>query len=363
MKVIFTLGHPAHFHLYKHTINNLKQKGNQILIVISDKDILKKILDNSGFKYQIIAKSKPNEGLLGKAKKLSFSSIELFKICKKFKPNLMVGCLSQMGVVGKILRIPTIFNAEDDASYTYLQAILTYPFINAVLAPNETDIGVFKRKKIGYSGFHKLAYLHQNFFKPDQTIVENAIGTKPFVLIRIVNLNAYHDIQAKGISERVLDKLIEIISVKYNVFISAEKKLASKYEKYMLKIDPIHVHHFLFNAQFFIGDSQSMTVESAMLGVPNIKFNSFAGRINVLEVLEKTYGLTIGINPKDEDKLFDKVNEFMMHKNLKEEYQMRRFKMLKDKIDVTAFFTWFIENYPKSSSLMKDNNAYQDKFK
>jgi hypothetical protein len=37
--------------------------------------------------------------------------------------------------------------------------------------------------------------------------------------------------------------------------------------------------------------------------------------------------------------------------------------MIKDKIDVTAFMVWFIENYPESKRIMKENPDYQYKFK
>jgi hypothetical protein len=37
--------------------------------------------------------------------------------------------------------------------------------------------------------------------------------------------------------------------------------------------------------------------------------------------------------------------------------------MLRDKIDVTAFMVWFIENYPDSVNIMKENPEYQDRFR
>jgi len=49
--------------------------------------------------------------------------------------------------------------------------------------------------------------------------------------------------------------------------------------------------------------------------------------------------------------------------DLRQEYQKRKEKMLSGKIDVTAFMVWFIENYPKSVSVMKANPDYQYKFK
>ena len=32
-------------------------------------------------------------------------------------------------------------------------------------------------------------------------------------------------------------------------------------------------------------------------------------------------------------------------------------------IDVSAFFTWFVENYPQSREIMKNNPLYQFRFK
>jgi len=37
--------------------------------------------------------------------------------------------------------------------------------------------------------------------------------------------------------------------------------------------------------------------------------------------------------------------------------------VLADNIDVTSFMVWFIENYPNSLKIMKDNPDYQWKFK
>jgi len=112
-----------------------------------------------------------------------------------------------------------------------------------------------------------------------------------------------------------------------------------------------------------ISDSQSMSVEAAMLGVPSIRFNSFVGKIGVLNELEQVYGLTFGIKPENPEELFNKLDELINQPNLKLDFATRRQKMLSDKIDVTAFFVWFIENYPESAAIMKNNPDYQLRFK
>jgi len=104
-------------------------------------------------------------------------------------------------------------------------------------------------------------------------------------------------------------------------------------------------------------------MEAAMLGVPSLRFNDFAGRISVLEELEHKYGLTYGIPTDNPTKLINKLKEFLSNSNLKDDFVSRRKKMLADKINVTAFLTWFIENFPESKRIMKENPDYQNKFK
>ena len=41
----------------------------------------------------------------------------------------------------------------------------------------------------------------------------------------------------------------------------------------------------------------------------------------------------------------------------------KRQNMLNDKIDVTAFMVWFVENYPESEKTIKKNPDYQYRFK
>ncbi len=58
-----------------------------------------------------------------------------------------------------------------------------------------------------------------------------------------------------------------------------------------------------------------------------------------------------------------KIDELLSFKNIKEEWKRKKEKMLQDKIDVTAFMVWFIENYPASFKTMNENPDYQFNFK
>jgi len=58
-----------------------------------------------------------------------------------------------------------------------------------------------------------------------------------------------------------------------------------------------------------------------------------------------------------------KIEELLQLYNLKDEFRDRRDNMLKDKIDLTAFLLWIVNNYPKSINEVKNKSNYQSSFK
>jgi predicted glycosyltransferase len=100
-------------------------------------------------------------------------------------------------------------------------------------------------------------------------------------------------------------------------------------------------------ATLYIGDSQSMAVEAAILGTPNVRVSSFSGKISVLEELEHTYQLTTGIHPKEESTILETIEKMIRDNQLQQKFQTRLQKMLSEKMDVTA---WLIELFTKEFS-------------
>ena len=82
-----------------------------------------------------------------------------------------------------------------------------------------------------------------------------------------------------------------------------------------------------------------------------------------MEEEEHKYGLTYGFKPDQFDEMISKIEELLKMPNLKQEFQKRCQRMLSDKIDVTAFMVWFIENYPNSVKTMKEDPKYQYRFR
>lgn len=365
MNILITLGHPAHFHLFRNLALRLQDNGHIVKFVLTEKDILIKLVKEYNFDYEILAYRKKAESFFDKLSKISKSTRMLNAIVKRNHTDLMIGCLSQMAWIGFIRKIPTIFFGEDDFNYTWMQGIITYPFVSTILAPAMTKVGPFKWKKISYNGYQKLAYLHPNEFVPDKKKLIGIDLSKPFYVIRLVSLSAHHDINIGGLNYNLLHKIIDALKNRGTVYVSSEEELPFDFNQYGLpgNINIKDIHHILYYSTLFLGDSQSMAVEAAMLGVPNIRYNDFAGKISILNELENVYKLTSSINTQFPNQLLDLVDKITANEHIRKQYSVNRHKMLAEKIDVTAFYVWFIENYPESKSIMKENPDYQYGFR
>jgi predicted glycosyltransferase len=261
----------------------------------------------------------------------------------------MIGTDASIAIVGRIFSTHRITIIEDDYKVIKILGDLTYPFTETILCPNVCDVGKWNYKKIGYNGFMKLAYLHPNIFKKQNDVIAKYRLPLKFSIIRLSNLAAYHDRDINGLNHNFLIKIIELLqSYSISVFITTEAKIDNIYSEYLLKINPKDMHQILAHSSILISDSQSMSVEASILGVPSIRISSFVGRISVLEELEKKYKLTFGVSPENYEEVLNKIHEILSMKNFATVFSNRKLELLKEKIDVNQFLTWFIENYPKS---------------
>ena len=369
-KFLIFLGHPAHFHLYKNIIKRLEENGHKLLVLIKEKDILEELIKNEGFEYQNIQRVANKKRQKNRFSILAHSfydllirDFRLYPIVKNFKPDLMIGSEPSIAHIGFVTGIPSIIAIEDDLAVHPEFCHPTLPFATHILTPHLCEYGRYNKKKIGYAGYHKLAYLHPNYFKPDINKVSELIeNDRPYYILRLSALTASHDVNIQGLNDNLVDNLLEILQPKGKVYISSERQLAPRFEQFRFRINPSLMHHALSFANLLVGDSQSMTVEAAILGTPSVRYSDFAGEISVLEELEHQYDLTYGVKTNNPDKLMKKVKELLEVSNIKPKWRERADKMLSEKIDVTSFFVWFVENYPESAQQVKSDPSYSTNF-
>lgn len=368
MKVLFMISHPAHFHMFRNTMENLKKDGHEVVAVVRPKDMLEQLCLDAGMPFYKVKNRPKKWGMFGLAISLIEKTFEVLRIARKEKPDMLVGSDGVLAYVGTLLRIPSFEFFEDDYGIIKLYAKMFFPFYSHVVCPYVCDAGKWDYKKVGYPGYQKLTYLHPNYFTPDPKIVEG-YGLpldKPYYIIRFAKLSAHHDVGVHGFTKEIAEKVINKLKTKGNVYITSEAELPEEFEQYRLRIKPLDIHHVLAYAGLYIGDSQSMAVEASMLGTPCLRFNDFVGakKISVLEELDEKYHLTKGISSKEPDTLYKNIDDILAMPDARKTYHERRDLMLADKIDVTRFWTWFIENYPRSAEeARKADEAFWAKFK
>jgi len=363
-KILFYLHHPAHFHLFRHVIYQLKRDGKEVIILATKKDILEELLLKEGFNYINVLPNGRKDNKASIAFGLIKQDLKLLKICLKHKPDILVGTSTEITHIGRLLNIPSLFVNEDDAAVIPLVRDLAYRFAKIIISPEVCNNGKYEYKAIKYQSYHELAYLHPNVFIPKREIVEKYFNPdKPYAIIRFSKLGAHHDIGVQGISNVTAWELINVLSGKFKVYITSERPLETEFEPYRMSINPLDIHHVINYATVFIGDSQTMAAEAGVLGTPFFRCNDFVGRISYLRELEEVYNLGFGFNPSDSNIMIDKLKEIIKIPDLKQQWQIRRRKMLSEKVDLSAFLIWFIENYPESEFEMKNNPAYQYNFK
>ena len=344
-KFLFYMGHPAHFHNISVVIKQLSEKGHKIHLVGRDKDVLFDLVE--GLPYSI-SKLKPRRGsgkiaLIWEVVKREF---KMLRIVLRSKPDVMIATDIVVPHIGKLLKIPTIILNEDDVNEIPFFTKYGIRYCSVALSPLSCDGGKYQYKTVKYNGYHELAYLHPDHFSPDKSRIQHLFGKQEkYFIIRFSGLTAHHDSGVSGIDKSLALKIIATLSTHGNVFITSERPLDKDLDIYRISVTPQDIHHALYYADMYIGDSQTMCAEAAVLGTPSIRFNDFVGRLGYLEELEHTFGLTFGFKTADESAMLSKIGDLLTSKNLNEKWSKKREFMLSKNLNVAHFWTWFFDNY------------------
>ena len=339
MRILIDILHPAHVHFFRNFIKVAQSRGDKVLVVARKKDVNLDLMKLYGIKYVCISEYKA--GFKNLLFELFRRNLKFRKIVKKFKPDVMMG---EMG--------PTIATAGWfrgckkivfwDTENSVLSNKVVYPLVDYVCTPEcyEAKVG---KNHVPYPGYHELTFLHPNRFTPNPKVLKK-LGLKEgdkFFLLRFVSWGTYHELGEEGFKDKA--KFVKELEKQGKVFISSEEKLPRELEKYRLKIKYNELHDFLAYATLYVGESATIASEAAVLGVPSIYLaSSERGYTNEQE---HRYGLVYNFS-RQEDAM-KKAIDLLSRKNLKKEWQTKRRRMLKDKVDVTQWVVDFVDKNVK----------------
>jgi len=357
MNILIDIGHPAHVHYYRNLAKELEKRNHHVFWTVKNIAVAPALLKFYGFTFKQLPKK--SDSLIGKICKQIMYDIIIYWFCKRNKIDIAIGTSVSIAHVSRISNVKSIVFDDDDDDVQPLVTKYVNPFADILLSPEALVGKRMRNDVIYYPGYHELAYLHPKRFKPDETVLkETGLESEDtFFIMRFNVFKAHHDTGIIGLSLDQKLKLIEILQPYGKIFITTEREIEPELREFQLKVAPEKIHSLMYYATLFLGDSQTMTSEAAMLGVPSLRCNSFAGRIAYLEEEEKKYELTFAFLPSDFDLLLEKLRELLMIPMLKQTWKKKRDAMLMEKIDVTSFWVWIVEHY---SNLKEARNNGQD---
>ena len=355
MRILMDLGHPAQIHYFRNFMKVMQGKGHLFAFVARDKEVLHTLLRNYQIEYT--SRGKGKKSLAGKLFYMFYADYVIYKVAKRFKPDLFLSFGSTYAAhVSRLYGKPHI--ALDDTEHAKFELMMYPPFTDVILNPS-CFWKKFSPKQLFFDSYMELFYLHPNYFTPDVSIINTygLSGDDKYFILRFVSWNASHDIGQKGLSIESKIKIVKTLERYGKTLISSEGPLPDKLKGNQLKIRPEHLHHFLAFASLYIGEGSTTASECAVLSTPNIYVNSLV--VSNCKEQEEKYGLSYNLT--NENMVLEKAIEIINDNNIQQEFQAKRQKMLEDKIDGTAFLVWFVHNYPKSEDIMRTNPDYQYK--
>lgn len=297
MKYIFELNHPKHYYQFKYIMQMLQQNGHEVHVLARDKDVLLNVLQEENVPYEIfgIHAKKMRDKVFATPKLIA----NYYKIAKREKPDVIISKASLYGtMVARMIGAQAII--FPDSEVVKLTNNVVVPMCSRVITPGTfgLDFGI---KHIRIKGLFEDCYLAPSVFQTNNELIEQYGLKKPYALFRFVGWYANHDVNNSGFTAEQQRLMLQVAEQKMQVYISSEKKLPEDLQKYKLPTPAAEIHTVLAHADLYVGDSQTMATEAALLGTPAIRSNSFVGPNDMTNfiVLEQQYDLLRNIRDYD----------------------------------------------------------------
>ncbi len=335
--IAFLPSHPSQLWVMYEIAQTFKSKY-RVIWVLRNKDVIVALARHLNLEHIII--SEAATGFIGNLWEMLLNIFRCLRLSQIQKIDVWITQYGPGNIAAWLTGGKSICPNDDDIDNAPLATLATYPFCDLILTPEPIRVGIYEYKRKKYHASHELFYLHSNRFKPDASILSE-LGLRKnqrFAILRLVSLTSNHDSGVRGASKSLVLSVIELAKKnKIHIFITSEKKMDPDLEEYKISL-PVHrIHHALACAEFFVGDSQSMTSEAAVLGTPAFRINDFVGKISMIEEWEKR-GMAFGYLPEEEKQLLADLEKLLKQPNHKNKFLQKRKQLLTDMIDPVPYF-------------------------
>jgi hypothetical protein len=329
--ILIDLCHPGDIHLFRRAGLAWEAQGHRVVYSSLDRETNAYLLDHYGLPHRVVWRRRP--GKLALLAELLLRPWPLLRLIREVQADLVLSFGSMtVAFAAWLLGKPTI--TFTDTEHATEQHMLFKPFSTLVATP-DVYRGDFGRKHVRYRAYHELFYLHPEEFAPDWKELEPLGLTRdaPFFVVRFVAWGATHDVGAHGFTAAEKRDLLRVLSSHGRVLLSVEGGRPDPELRSMsTPFPPEKVHHLLAFAGLYVGEGATMASEAAVLGTPAIYVNSLT--MGYVED-EQRYGLLHHFT--DGRAALAKVRELLATPALRDQYAVRRARLLADKINPTPW--------------------------
>lgn len=337
MKAMICFTHPAWVHQFHHILWRMRDRGDEVMAFVAEKDGNSKLLDAYGIPYIRCARS-TGKNPVEKAFLFLKLSLQFSIAALKFKPDIMIGRAAPMlAVASFVSRKPHLVYEDTEVSKFSLR--ICKRLSTKILTPRTflTDLGPCQERLDTYK---ELFYLHPSVFTPDRQKLRE-VGFNPdedYIFVRFVAWNASHDIGKKGLDDQGKIELVQKLSQYGRVYVSAEGEVPDEIKPHLVKIPYEMVHHVLAFAKLVYSEGATMASEAAVLGVHALYVNTIVSG-STKEQSER-FHLLYNFNDGEDryEKATLKAVELLETPNLRELGREKQRVLFSEKVDINQYY-------------------------
>src|SRR6056297_2379084 len=219
MKCLIFANTPAHIHLYKHVVEELRARGHDVLVLGRDYGCTVELIEWYDLPHEVYGYCATAKGSLF-ARLPAHYARALYHV-NRFDPDLIFGMGGYAAHTAALTRTPSVLVLDSES--TGLDHAVSTPLARAVLTPDTF------RKDLGenhhvFPGFKECAYLHPEVYESNSSIRERlgVDADEPYAIVRLNAFGSHHDVGEGGIDEADCRELIDSLAERATVFVSDE---------------------------------------------------------------------------------------------------------------------------------------------
>lgn len=296
MRVLLDAVHPAHVHFFGALGEELVRRGHTAVLAVRDRDVSLDLAEGRRFPVLRPSMSTPSQrGGAGSRFSQGYELVARVRWLRRLVNREALDIVltrNPSGVLAaRLAGVPSIFDTDDghDAGMHFR---LAHSAASITTSPEllTDDLG---RRHRRYPGLKPMAFLHPDRFAPRASVLlEYGIGRdQPLIVARFSANGASHDRGIRSVPAALRQAIEARAAASGNVLISVEgeRTFLRRLSGELVEVTPRDFLHILALADLHVGDSGSVTMEAAALGVPTLRIAD--SRRSTISELSRRYGL------------------------------------------------------------------------